>query len=298
MTLRIGANPIGWSNDDLTEIGGDTTLETCLAQAREAGLAGMELGNKFPREPDALKAALAPYGLACIGGWHSVELLRRSAAEEFEAAAAHRTLLKAMGTDVFIVCECSNTIHGDRGAPLSRRPTLSPGDMTRFGAAATEFADRLADEGFRLCYHHHMGTVVQTGTDIDAFMAATRPPVQLLLDTGHATWGGTDPAALARRYGDRIGHVHCKDVRPEKRREADAADLSFLDAILGQGTELGVYTVPGDGCVDYVDVFKALPDYSGWLVLEAEQDPTKANPLAYAKAGVAHLRAALKEAGH
>ncbi len=297
MAIRIGANPIGWSNDDLIEIGGETPLETCLAEAREAGIEGMELGNKFPREPAALKAALAPYGMACIGGWYSTELLRRSPAEEFAAAKPHRDLLKAMGTSVFIVCECSNTIHGNRAAPLSTRPVM-PGDgWAAFGQSMSDFASRLADEGLKLCYHHHMGTVVQTESDIDSFMAAAKPPVHLLLDTGHATWGGSDPAALARRYGDRISHVHCKDVRLDKAHQAEREDWSFLDAILGKGGDLGVYTVPGDGAVDYIDVFQSLPGYAGWVVLEAEQDPHKANPLAYAKKGVAHLRAALKEAG-
>ena len=257
----------------------------------------MELGNKFPREPAALKAALAPFGMACIGGWYSIELLTRSAAEEFAAAAAHRALLKAMGTDVFIVCECSNTIHGNRAVPLSRRPVMQAEDWAPYGAKVTAFAQHLADEGLKLCYHHHMGTIVQSEADIDAFMAATKPPVNLLLDTGHATWGGADPAALARRYASRISHVHCKDVRPAVRKSAEAADLSFLDAILGQGADLGVYTVPGDGCVDYAAVFQALPAYGGWVVLEAEQDPEKANPLAYAKRGVAHIKAALAEAG-
>ena len=297
MAIRIGANPIGWSNDDLQEIGGETPLETCLAEAREAGIVGMELGNKFPREPAALKAALAPYGMACIGGWHSIELLTRSAAEEFALAKPHRDLLKAMGTDVFIVCETSNTIHGSRGIPLSKRPVMDPAAWVSYGAAVTDFASRLADEGLKLCYHHHMGTIVQTEAEIDAFMAATKPPVNLLLDTGHATWGGSDPAVLAARYRDRISHVHCKDVRPDKRRQAEAEDWSFLDSILGKGDDLGVYTVPGDGSVDYVEVFKALKGYAGWVVLEAEQDPHKANPLAYAKRGVAHLKAALKEAG-
>ena len=297
MSIRLGANPIGWSNDDLQEIGGRTPLETCLGEAREAGFAGMELGNKFPREAGALKAALAPFGLACIGGWHSVELLRRSAEEEFALARPHRDLLKAMGTDVFIVAETSNAIHGRRDLPLSRRPTLAPGDWAGYGAAMTTFAELLAAEGFKLCYHHHLGTIVQSEADIDAFMAHTRPPVNLLLDTGHATWGGADPAKLAARYRARISHVHCKDVRPDVRGKADAEDWSFLDAILGKGEELGVYTVPGDGCVDYAAVFAALPGYSGWVVLEAEQDPEKADPLAYAKKGVAHLRAALRQAG-
>ncbi len=297
MAIRIGANPIGWSNDDLIEIGGTTSLETCLAEARAADIVGMELGNKFPRKPEALKAALAPYGMACIGGWHSIELLRRSAAEEFEAAKQHRDLLKALGTDVFIVCETSNTVHGSRGTPLSKRPIMASGDWAPYGAKITDFASRLADEGLKLCYHHHMGTIVQTEAEIDAFMAATRAPANLLLDTGHATWGGSDPAKLAARYRDRITHVHCKDVRLDKAKAAEASDLSFLDAILGQGSELGVYTVPGDGSVNYTAVFQALPGYSGWVVLEAEQDPDKANPLAYAKKGVTHLKACLAEAG-
>jgi inosose dehydratase len=297
MTIRLGANPIGWSNDDMQEIGGETSLETCLAEAREAGFEGMELGNKFPREVTKLKAALAPFGLACVGGWHSIELLKRSAREEFDLARPHRDLLKAMGTDVFIVAETSNAIHGDRAAPLSRRPRLAGAEWKTYGASLTELAELLSAEGFRLCYHHHMGTIVQSEADIDALMANTRAPANLLLDTGHATWGGADSARLAKTYKGRIVHVHCKDVREAKMRQAGAEDWSFLDSILGKGAELGVYTVPGDGMIDYVSVFSELKGYSGWVVLEAEQDPKKAPSLAYAKKGVAHLKAAFRESG-
>ncbi len=297
MTIRLGANPIGWSNDDLKEIGGETPLETCLAEAREAGFEGMELGNKFPREAIALKRALAPFGMACVGGWHSLSLLERTAREEFDLAAPHRDLLKAMGTDVFIVAETSNAIHGERGIALSKRPKLKDSDWPAYGAKMTELAQLLAAEGFKLCYHFHMGTIVQSLADIDKFMAHTKLPVHMLLDTGHATWGGSNPADLARRYRARISHVHCKDVREAKMREAQQGDWSFLDSILGQGRELGVYTAPGDGMVDFVGVFRELKGYSGWVILEAEQDPKKAPSLAYAKKGVAHLQAALKESG-
>ena len=297
MSVRIGANPIAWTNDDLQDIGGATPLETCLAEAKEAGIEGMELGHKFPREPAALKAALAPFGLACVGGWHSIELLNRSAREEFDLAKPHRDLLRAMGTDVFIVAETSNCIHGRRDVPLSRRPTLARGDWAGYGAKITELAELLAAEGLRLCYHHHMGTIVESEADIDAFMRHTRPPANLLLDTGHATWGGSDPAALATRYRARIGHVHCKDVRPDVMARARTEDWSFLDAVLGRGPDLGIYTVPGDGMVDYVSVFRALPGYAGWAVIEAEQDPEKANPLTYARMGVANLERFLAEAG-
>ncbi len=297
MAIRLGANPIGWSNDDLKEIGGDTPLETCLAEAREAGFEGMEKGNKMPDDGVALKAKLAEFGMVFVGGWYSTELLRRSAAEEFAAAQAHIAMTKATGANILIAAECSDTIHGDRAARLSTRPKLAAGDWAGFGAAMTEFANRVADAGLKLCYHHHMGTVVQSEADIDAFMAHTKAPVHLLLDTGHATWGGSNPAALARRYRERIGHVHCKDVREAKMIAANAADLSFLDSILGQGSELGVYTVPGDGMIDYVAVFRELKGYSGWVILEAEQDPKKAPSLAYAKKGVAHLRQAFRESG-
>ncbi len=297
MAIRIGANPIGWSNDDLQEIGGNTPLETCLAEAKQAGIEGMELGNKFPRQPAALKAALAPFGLACVGGWHSIELLQRSAQEEFDLAKPHRDLLIAMGTEVFIVAETSNAIHGRRDLPLSRRPKLAPQDWAAYGAKITELAELLAGEGLKLCYHHHMGTIVETEADIEAFMAHTRPPAHLLLDTGHATWGGSDPAVLAMRYRNRISHVHVKDVRKPVMEQARREDWSFLDAVLGQGRELGIYTVPGDGMVDYTAVFKALPGYTGWVVIEAEQDPEKANPLHYATMGVAHLKRVLAEAG-
>jgi inosose dehydratase len=116
--------------------------------------------------------------------------------------------------------------------------------------------------------------------------------VHLLLDTGHATFAGADPAALARRYRARISHFHAKDVRADVMAWARAERLSFLDAVIA-----GVFTVPGDGCVDYPAVLRELPGYSGWAVVEAEQDPEKANPLAYAKLGHANLERYLAQAG-
>ncbi|MSP67618.1 MAG: myo-inosose-2 dehydratase [Alphaproteobacteria bacterium] len=297
MAIRIGANPIAWSNDDLPEIGGATPLATCLAEASAAGFAGMELGHKFPREPAALKAALAPFGLACIGGWYSLSLLTRSAAAELVAAQAHVDLLLAMGATVFIAAETSNAIHGDPAVPLSRRPRLAAGDWAGYGARLTALADRLLARGLRLVYHHHMGTIVESAADIDVLMAATGPAVGLLLDSGHAVFAGADPVALARRHRRRIAHLHAKDARAPALHGARAGDWSFLDAVLGPGDELGVFTVPGDGMVDFAAIFKELPGYDGWVVVEAEQDPSKAPPLAYAKKGFAQVRQALQQAG-
>ena len=295
--IRIGANPVGWSNDDLQEIGGDTPLETCLAEAREAGFIGIEKGHKMPNDGAALKAKLAGFGHVFVGGWYSTEMLKRSVADELEAARAHVAMTKGSGAEIIILAETSNTIHGDRSKPLSQRPRLTRAEWVEFGGKLTELAARLTDEGLKPCYHHHMGTIVQSEADIDRLMTHTKAPLHLLLDTGHARWGGSDPAALARTYRERIGHVHCKDVREKQMRQSNAGDWSFLDSILGVGDDLGVYTVPGDGVVDYGAVFRELNGYSDWVIVEAEQDPKKANPLEYARRGVAHLRAALAGAG-
>jgi inosose dehydratase len=292
MAVRIGANPICWANDDMPELGADTTLETILSEARQIGFAGLELGKKFPRTPETLTAALAPYGLACISGWYSAKLLTRDAEAEFAAMTKHRDLLKSQGCAVMVMCETSNTIQGEIDTPLSRRPHLHGDEWALFGDRMTALGDRLAGEGMRIVYHHHMGSVVQSEDDIHAFMAHTGPSVDLLLDTGHAVWGGADPAALAARYRDRITHVHTKDIRPAVRAQSEAEDWSFLKSVLG-----GVYTVPGDGFIDFVSIFRSLPGYDGWVVLEAEQDPAKANPFIYASRGYANLTSYLQQAG-
>ncbi|MBW4024807.1 MAG: myo-inosose-2 dehydratase [Proteobacteria bacterium] len=292
MTVRIGANPICWANDDMPELGGDTTLETILSEAKQIGFEGLELGKKFPRTADTLRAALAPYNLACISGWYSAKLLTRDAEAEFAAMTKHFSLLKAMGSTVMVMCETSNTIQGEIDTPLSRRPHLKGGEWRLFGDRMTALGDRMLAEGMRIVYHHHMGSVVQSDDDIHAFMAHTGPSVHLLLDTGHAVWGGSDPAALAARYRERITHVHTKDIRPAVRAQSEAEDWSFLKSILN-----GIYTVPGDGMIDFAPIFRNLPDYSGWVVLEAEQDPAKANPFEYASKGYANLTRYLHQAG-
>lgn len=291
--IRIGANPIGWSNDDMIEIGGDIPLERCLAEAQAAGFVGMELGNKFPRRAAELRPILERFGHKLVSGWWSTELLVRDVDAELAAARDHASLLAEMGCGVFIAAETSNAIHSNRAVPLSARPVLAKGDWAQFGERFTALAAALrAEYGLQLVYHHHMGTCVQTESEIDRFMAMTGDGVQLLLDTGHATWGGADPARLARHYRDRIGHVHCKDVREDVMWRANREDWSFLDSVLE-----GVYTVPGDGMIDYVRVLKELPGYSGWVVVEAEQDPEKAEPAAYARLGHANLTRFLSEAG-
>ena len=200
----------------------------------------------------------------------------------------HLGLLQAMGCKQLIFAETTGTVHGSQSVPLSQRPVMAEAEWAPWAARLTELAEKVAAEGLDLAVHHHMGTRIQTKAEIDRMMEMTGDAVKLLLDTGHATWGGADPVALARCYRGRITHVHCKDVRPAVMAQANAGDWSFLDAVIA-----GVYTVPGDGMVDFAAVLRELPGYDGWLVVEAEQDPAKAHPLTYAKMGYAAVVGAL-----
>ena len=294
MAVRIGINPITWSNDDMRELGGATPLETCLSEAREAGYSGIELGNKFPRGAAALRRLLADHGLALVSGWYSGRLLERSVVAELAAVEAHLELLLAMSCTVMIFAETTGSVAGARGTALSRRPHLTTGEWTSFGSKLTELADRLAARGIAFAYHHHMGTVVESPDEIDLLMNATGPSVGLLLDTGHLAYAGADPLAVLQRHRGRVNHVHCKDVRGEVLAAKRADDASFLDAVLA-----GVFTVPGDGAIDYAPILASLREggYGGWLVVEAEQDPAKAHPLTYAKMGFAHLSRLARAAG-
>jgi inosose dehydratase len=294
MAVRIGINPITWSNDDLPELGGQTPLETCLAEAREAGYAGIELGNKFPRESAVLRPILDRHGLALISGWYSARLLERTAAEEIRAVEPHLRLLAEMGSAIMVFAETTGSVAGERGRPLSRRPRIAEVDWPGFAERLTAVADHLAGRGVRMAYHHHMGTVVETEAEIDRLMRSTGDRVGLLLDTGHLAYAGADPVAVAKRHIARINHVHCKDVRADVLAAMRGDDRSFLDAVVE-----GVFTVPGDGALDFAAVLGVLKAarHQGWLVVEAEQDPAKAHPLTYARMGCRYLSGAVHAAG-
>lgn len=288
MTIRanIGINPISWTNDDLQYIGGEVPLETCLIQAAEAGYAGVELGHKFPRTPELLKPVLAAHDLSLVSGWYSGQLLSRDEHAEVAAMKAHASLLQAMGCNVLIFAEVTACIHSEPATRLSQRPKIPATDWARFGKRMSAVAAVAADYGLKLSYHHHMGTVVQSTEDIDALMNETSDDVHLLLDAGHAVFAGADPVELAKQYASRIAHVHCKDIRPQVLSQCLNRDSSFLDGVLD-----GVFTVPGDGFIDFPGLFTELAasDYEGWVVVEAEQDPSVAPSLEYATLGRKNL---------
>jgi inosose dehydratase len=292
--VRLGIAPIGWSNDDLPELGGDIPLEQCLREARAAGYAGVEKGGKFPLDPKALGPLLEAHGLKLVSGWFSGELRAGSVEREKRRIAQQLALYQALDVPVMVYAETTGTVQGKIEVPVSERPRMPEEEFKRYGDKLTELAEWLRAEGCPMTFHHHMGTVVETEREVDLLMSRTGDAVGLLFDTGHLTFAGGDALATARRHGLRINHVHCKDIRAGVLARLKAENWSFL-----KGVVEGVFTVPGDGAIDFGAFAKVLAEigYSGWVVVEAEQDPKKANPLEMAKIGHKALTAAFGAAG-
>ena len=295
MKLRLGMSPISWSNDDLPQLGGETPLEVCLSETRQAGFVGTETGGKFPKEPAALAAVLKDHDLALVSGWYSGTLISNDLDAELDRIADQLALFKAVGASVIVYGETFNTVQNRQEKPLTSRLRLTDFDVAAYGRRLTALAEHCAAEGVPLTFHHHMGTAVETEDEIDAVMKATGEAVGLLLDTGHLVFAGGDNASVIAKHGARINHVHTKDIRSDILPTIDRDRDSFLDCVLR-----GVFTVPGDGMIDYDDVMQRLYDvgYEGWVIIEAEQDPAKANPLEYAKIGYNKLHQALHDVGY
>jgi inosose dehydratase len=294
--VRIGINPLSWMNDDLPSLGGETPLETALTEGRKIGYEGFELGNKFPREPQALKTLLAQYDLALVSGWYSGrlaghlagQLASRSVEDEIAAVGPHLDLLAQNGATVMVYGEVADSIQG-APRPLYQRPRFfSDAQWAAYAARVDEFARYTSSRGVRLAYHHHMGAYVETPADVDQLMARTSDAVGLLFDAGHITFAGGDPLAVLDKHIARVCHVHCKDVRPAVMKLARNRNWSFLDAVIA-----GAFTVPGDGAVNFPAIIERLKrhGYRGWLVVEAEQDPVVAPSFEYAQKGYMTLRA-------
>jgi inosose dehydratase len=284
--VRIGINPLTWTNDDLPELGDDNSLETCLSEAKLAGYEGVELGRKFPRDAAVLSPLLNKHHLKLVSGWYSARLLERSVEDEIKAMRAHAELLKKLDCKVMVFAEVSRCVHGDRSIPLSRRPRMTDKEWPRFCERLDAIAGYLEKQGLRLAYHHHMGTLIESEEEIDRMMGSTKA-AGLLLDTGHLTFAGGEPMRALERHAARIVHVHCKDIRRDELARAKGRDLSFLDAVLGD-----VFAVPGDGSIDFEPLLQRLArsGYAGWLVVEADQDPARAHPLTHARIGHDCLR--------
>jgi inosose dehydratase len=295
MKARLGIAPIAWTNDDLPQLGGDTTLETCLSESREAGFSGVETGGKFPKTPRELKDVLAAHDLNLVSGWYSGRVLENELAAEKDRAHWQLELFRENDAAVLVYGETTGTIQNQQQVPLAKRPRLDNEQMRMYGRKLTAFAEHCHDEKVPLSFHHHMGTAIETEDDVDRLMNFTGDAVRLLFDTGHITFAGGDALRMARRHGKRINHVHAKDIRKKVLQSIDPQKTSFLDAVLA-----GVFTVPGDGMIDFKAVAALCAEigYEGWFVVEAEQDPKKANPLKYAKIGHEALSEAVTQAGY
>jgi inosose dehydratase len=294
LKVRIGINPITWTNDDVPELGGDTPLETCLRETKQAGYAGTELGGKFPRQSAILKPIMAQYGLAVISGWFDGRCDEKEVEAEFDAILPHLQLLKDMGSRHVVYADTSRGRHGAIWGPISQRPKLSAEEWPVYGKKLTALAEKFADFGVGMAFHHHMGTIVETDEEVGLMMKYTGEAVGLLYDTGHSIFSGGDPIVLLKKHVKRVVHVHCKDARKDVLEKARAEDTSFMGAVMQ-----GIFTVPGDGFIDYPTILGVLAEnkYSGWLVVEAEQDPKKADPLTYATIGFKNLSRMAKDAG-
>lgn len=274
--LRLGISPLSWVNEVLPDFGAGTSAETVLRQARAAGYDGVELSRVFPRDPAALSGLLTANGMSLVSGWHSGFLADRSVEEEVEAVRGHALLLQACGASVMVYGECGRMPADALDIPMSRRGRLAVGEWSTYGDRLTCFADELlAEHGLRLAYHHHLMMVAEMQSEVQAVMDNSGPSVGLLLDTGHAFSGRFDYSALIDAYADRIAHIHLKDVRAEVLNRVREEDLSF-----NAGVRAGMFTIPGDGAVDFAPLarFLASGRYQGWLLVEAEQDPAVAPP--------------------
>lgn len=280
--VKLGIAPIAWTNDDLPDLGKENTFEQCVSEMALAGFTGSEVGNKYPKDPEVLKKALDLRGLKICNQWFSAFLITKPFEEVERDFRAQLTFLKAVGAKIIGASEQSYSVQGMQDTPIfghkyvmndQEWDTFCDG-MNRLGKIAKE------EYGISLTFHHHMGTVVQTAEEVERMMAGTDPEyVSLLYDTGHFAYCGEDPLEMVKKYVGRIRHVHLKDIRPEVVEKVRKEELSFLD-----GVRLGTFTVPGDGCIDFAPIFQVLEDagYEGYMLVEAEQDPAKANPLEYA----------------
>ena len=291
MSVKLGIAPIAWSNDDMPELGGETSLEQCLDEASQAGFIGIESGGKFPKTSKELLPKLNNYNLNLCSGWYGGNLRQNSTDEEKQLIRGQLDLFKDCNAPCIVFAEVSGSIQGDPNRKLSTRPQMDNEEWNSFCNKLSEMGKFLESEGMPLAYHHHMGTVIETHEDTIRLLENTDDSVKLTLDTGHMLFAQGNSKKILEDFSSRIIHIHCKDIRKNVLDNSLENDLSFRGAFLD-----GAFTVPGDGCIDYKPLFDILKvkNYSGWLVVEAEQDPAKANPFKYAKIGYKYLTETLK----
>lgn len=286
--VKLGIAPIGWTNDDMPALGGENTFEQCISEMALAGFTGCEVGNKYPKDTKVLKEALDLRGMRIASKWFS-SFLATKPYEEVEAEFMKELdYLAAVGADRINVSEQSYSVQGKEELSIfDNKVHFTEEEWAKVCDGLNRLGKVAKDRGFKLCFHHHMGTGIQTIAETERMLDNTDPElVYLCYDTGHFSFSGEDPVYILKKYPERIGHVHLKDVRAEVVKKATEGKWSFLKSV-----REGTFTVPGDGDVDFDAVFAELEKmgYEGWFLVEAEQDPAKANPFKYAKMARAYI---------
>ncbi|MBS5164281.1 MAG: myo-inosose-2 dehydratase [Butyricicoccus sp.] len=290
--VKLGMCPIGWSNDDMWDLGDENTFQQCVSEMALAGFTGSEVGHKYPTDVKVLKHMLDVRGMTIASKWFSSFLVDKPYEEVEAEFVKELEYLSAVGATAINISEQSGSIQGmlDKRVLKDKR-ILNDEEWARLCEGLNKLGKlSLEKYGIRSCFHHHMGTVVQTVEETTRLMENTDPKyVFLCFDTGHFTFAGEDPVAMLEKFADRVGHVHLKNMRMPIVEKVKAEDWSFLKAV-----REGAFTVPGDpdGCVQFDDVFALLDKagYEGWIMVEAEQDPAKANPFEYAKMARAYIK--------
>ena len=279
--VKLGIAPIAWTNDDMPDLGSENTFEQCISEMALAGFTGCEVGNKYPRDDiPALKKALSLHNMQICNAWFSSFLLTKPYDEVEKDFTDHISFLKEMGAKVVGISEQSYSIQGTDKSVFKDKYIMNDDEWARLCDGVNRLGKVAKDMGIALTYHHHMGTVVLTAAEIDRLMENTDPELfSLLYDSGHLAYCGEDYIGVLKKYANRVKHVHLKDIRPEVIDKVKRENLSFLE-----GVRLGTFTVPGDGAIDFGPIFDILADsgYEGYVLVEAEQDPAKANPFEYA----------------
>ncbi|MHC1770839.1 MAG: myo-inosose-2 dehydratase [Flexilinea sp.] len=280
-TVKLAIAPIGWTNDDMPDLGAENTFEQCVSEMALAGFKGCEIGNKYPKDPAMLKHKLDVRGLQVCNAWFSSLLTSKPYEQTINAFIQHRDKLNFLGAKVIGASEQGNSIQGNVDLPiLENKPVYTEEQWKTVAKGFNEMGKLAREKDMYFTIHHHMGTGIQTLEEIDRIMEMTDPDlVFLLFDSGHLSFAGIDPVPVLKKYVNQVKHVHLKDMRKSVYEVVKAENMSFLNAV-----RAGVFTVPGDGDVNFKPIFEILSsaNYEGWVVVEAEQDPAKANPFEYA----------------
>ncbi|MDJ0598861.1 MAG: myo-inosose-2 dehydratase [Crocosphaera sp.] len=292
--VRLGITPTGWSNsDDLTiDLVPPIPYQQILSEMALSGFKGSQGAPKFPSDLQTLKNELNLRGLTISEPWVGTYFTIGGQGKEESQRIFQEQMafMKNFDSNVIVVAELGGAVHQQPIEPLNNRPHFNDEQWGALTNGLNELGKQAYDNGMVLCYHPHVGTGVETLQDIDRLMEGTDAKyLKLLLDTGHLYYAGVDPLEVTQKYASRIGHVHLKNIREEQLELAKQEGTSFLNAIRN-----GIFTVPGDteGIIQFEPIFQELANvnYEGWLMVEAEQDPNKANPLTYALMARNYLR--------